>query len=88
MIPQDHTTAAASLPKLCADAANGKPVPSLPDRLLTLADVGARLQVGRTTVWQMMNAKPPLRRVKFGKVVRVFERDLEAFLQRHTEGQA
>jgi excisionase family DNA binding protein len=52
------------------------------ETLLTLAQVGERLQVGRTSVHRII-AEGGLRRVKFGKIVRVRETDLQAWLEKH-----
>ena len=60
------------------------------ERLLTLAQVGERLQIGRTSVWKAI-VEGGLRRVKFGKIVRVKEGDLLAWIEKHaaaTEGEA
>ena len=53
------------------------------DKLLTLADVGERLQIGRTSVWKII-AEGGLRRVKFGKIVRVRESELQRWVEAHT----
>jgi excisionase family DNA binding protein len=55
------------------------------EKFLTLADVGTRLQIGRTSVYKAI-LEGGLRRMKFGKVVRVKESDLLAWIERHTTG--
>jgi len=52
------------------------------DRLLTLKDVQDRFGVSRTTLWRW-EAERGLKVFRVGKVVRVRERELEAFFRRH-----
>lgn len=51
-------------------------------RLLTLAQVGERLQIGRVSCWRL-HAERGLRVVRIGRAIRVCERDLEAWLEKH-----
>lgn len=53
------------------------------EKLLTLAQVGEILQISRTSVWKLI-AEGGLRRLKYGKIVRVRQSDLEAWLEKHT----
>jgi len=52
------------------------------DRFLTLKEVQDRLCVSRSTIWRWQ-AEQGLKVVRVGNVVRVRERELEAFLNRH-----
>jgi excisionase family DNA binding protein len=53
------------------------------EQLLTLKQVGQRLQVSRTSVWRAINERG-LRCVRFGGLVRVKETDLAAWIEKHS----
>jgi excisionase family DNA binding protein len=79
---------AAELSRLCADAANEKPLPSLPERLLTLKEVGEILQLSRVSVWRL-HAERSLRVCRCGRAIRVKPEDLRAWIEKNsTEGGA
>ena len=61
--------------------------PTIPtsDGLLTLAQLRERLRCSRSTVWKLIH-EYNLPIVRVGGLVRVRERDLQAWLQRHTTG--
>lgn len=60
------------------------PQPAQPtaEDLLTLANVRAHCQIGRTTLWRWCNEQG-LRTVSVLGITRIRRRDLEAFLERH-----
>jgi len=53
------------------------------ERLLTLKDVCARLQISSVTAWRLY-AERGLRVVKIGRAVRVRPEDLQAWLERNS----
>ncbi len=55
------------------------------ERLLTLAQVAEKLQVGRVTCWRLY-AERGLRVVKIGRAVRVRPADLEQWLAKNASG--
>ena len=56
-------------------------------QLLTMAQVGSRLQCSRTSVWRAVN-EGGLRSIKFGALRRVRVSDLENWLAKHADGGA
>jgi excisionase family DNA binding protein len=59
-----------------------EPQPIVQDRFLRLKEVQKRLDVSRSTVWRW-HAERGLRVVSVGGVVRIRERDLQEFLDKH-----
>ena len=55
------------------------------DKLLTLAQVAEKLQVGRVTCWRLY-AERGLRVVRIGRSVRVRPADLESWLAKNASG--
>ena len=53
------------------------------DKFLTIQEVGQRLNLCRTTIWRLMN-QHGLRFVRIGGTRRIRERDLEAWIERHS----
>ena len=56
--------------------------PTMSERFLTLAEVRTSLKVSRSTIWRWQ-AERGLRVVKIGEIVRIRERDLQDFLNKH-----
>jgi excisionase family DNA binding protein len=54
-------------------------------RLLTMRDVEARLQISPVTAWRL-HAERGLRVIRVGRAIRVRESDLEAWLEKHATG--
>ncbi len=82
---QSSVNNAAEMSRLCADTASGKPLPSLPERLLTMKEVCARLQISAVTGWRLY-AERGLRVVRIGKSIRVRKSDLDAWLDKNASG--
>ncbi len=61
------------------------PTQTASDALLTLAQACARLQVSRSTFWKL-RAEHALPVVRCAGLVRIRERDLDAWIAKHTEG--
>jgi excisionase family DNA binding protein len=55
------------------------------ERLLTMKEVAARLQISAVTAWRL-TAERGLRKISIGRCVRVRETDLQGWLERHTSG--
>jgi excisionase family DNA binding protein len=55
------------------------------ERLLTPKELCERLKVSRVTGWKL-TAERGLRCIKIGRSVRIRERDLEAWLEKHAAG--
>jgi excisionase family DNA binding protein len=53
------------------------------ERYLTLREVAERLRCSRSTVWRLMNERG-LRAVRCGGLVRVSERALQEWIDRHS----
>ena len=53
------------------------------ERYLTLRDLCERLQCSRTTAWRLISERG-LRAVRCGRLVRVQEKDLQEWIDRHS----
>ena len=56
---------------------------TMEDKLLTLAQVRERLQIGRTKLWNIISAGE-MKRIKHGRIVRVRVSEVERWLECHT----
>ncbi len=55
--------------------------------LLTIAQVCQLAQVSESTIRRAFNDRPPLKRVKFGRAIRIRREDFEAYVKAHTTPQ-
>jgi excisionase family DNA binding protein len=65
----------------------GREVQEMPERLLTPEDVADRLQISPKTVRDMLR-DGRLKGIKMGKLWRIREADLDAFIRGHSEQES